>query len=158
MENPDILANGSAMPFGDCTVENFLCLALLEHAKEPGSILTEMHRTMKHGAKALIWVPFYRREHNYPIDNYRYTCGGINELCRQAGFNVLSCSSDAYGGLFFVLSHSIRFMICDPHKVSRYNPLLYLHAVFCKLSALDSIFKLKYPNLYTGVDVVVEKE
>lgn len=156
-ENPDVLADAAALPFGDCSVDGILCLALLEHVDDPDPVLEEMHRVMKPGARALVWVPFYWREHNYPIDSRRYTEQGVCALLKRRGFSIVESSSRPYSGLFFVLSHNARFLMRDPHSVRAYDPLLYAHAALCGLSRLDSVFKLEHPYVYTGVEAVIER-
>ncbi len=156
-ERPDILASAERMPFKDGSVDNFLCLAMLEHTREPEATIREMYRTMKKGGRALIWVPFYWREHNYPIDNCRYTSQGIISLLEKHGFRIIESSTDRYSGLFFILSHNVRFMMKDPHRIRTYDPLLCIHAALYKLGGLDSALNLRHPNLYTGVSVVAEK-
>lgn len=83
---------------------------------------------------------------------------GINALLERHGFKIIESSYKPYNGLFFILSHNMRFLIKTPHDMKLYNPLLYTHAMLCWLSKLDPIFKLEHPNLYTGVEVVVEKK
>ncbi len=156
-EKPDLLARAEKLPFKKNTVKNILCLAMLEHVRDPEIVIKEMHRVMMHKAHALIWVPFYWREHNYPIDNYRFTGQGINALLERCGFNILESRSEPYSGFFFILSHNIRFLIKDPRKIKSYDPLLYIHSILYYLSKFDSVFKLEYPYVYTGVEVVVEK-
>jgi len=157
-EKPDVLARAEKLPFKDNTVDNILCLAMLEHVRDPEAVIKEMHRVMKRKARALVWVPFYWREHNYPIDNCRYTHQGINALLERHGFKVIESKSKPYGGFFFVASHNVRFLMKDPRKVNSYNPLLYVHALLCYLSKLDKVFNMKYPYVYTGVETVIEKK
>lgn len=157
-EKPDILANAAKLPFKNNTVNNILCLAMLEHVRKPEIVIKEMYRVMKKKACALVWVPFYWREHNYPIDNYRYTHQGINALLERHGFKIIDSKSKPYNGFFFILSHNVRFLIKDPRKVSSYDPLLYIHSMLCYLSKLDKVFNLEYPYVYTGVEIVIEKK
>ncbi|MGA2800251.1 MAG: class I SAM-dependent methyltransferase [Candidatus Micrarchaeaceae archaeon] len=153
-ERPDVLANAERLPFKDNAIENMMCIAMLEHVKDPEAIVREMHRVMKKRGRALVWVPFYWREHNYPIDICRFTRQGINALLERHGFRIIESESAPYSGFFFVLSHNVRFLMKDPHKARYYDPLLYLHAILCYMSRLDSVFKLEYPHVYTGVEVV----
>ena len=79
-EKPDIVADAGHLPFKDNSIDSMLALALLEHVEDPAAVAQEMHRVMKRGGHALVWVPLYWREHKYPADNYRFTRDGITKL------------------------------------------------------------------------------
>ena len=145
-------------PFKSGSIGNIICIALLEHVQNPDLAVKEIGRVMKPHSKGLIWVPFYWREHNYPIDNCRYTAQGLSRLFERYNFKVLNVDIKSYNGLFFVASHSVRFLSNNPHKSSKFNPLLYIHALLCSLSRLDDIFNLRYNNVYTGFNLIVEKK
>lgn len=157
-EKPSVVADAEKLPFRDNSITNIISIALLEHTNKPIAIVTEMNRVMKPGSHALIWVPFYWREHKYPIDNYRYTENGITTLLRRGGFEISHSSIKPYNGFFFVMAHNVRFLIEDPHNIKAYNPLLYIHSLLGHAAKLDKIFKLEYPHSYTGVEVVAEKK
>lgn len=157
-EKPDVLADAANLPLVAGSVSNMLCIALLEHVNNPDAVLNEMHRALKPNGRAFIWVPFYWREHNYPIDNYRFSHSGIVTLLKKHNFAIIESSHDHYNGRFFIMSHDTRFLMKDPHISPIYDPLLYAHALLCGLARLDDVFKLKHPSLYTGVEVIVEKE
>lgn len=55
---------------------------------------------MKPQSKGFIWVPFYWREHNYPIDNCRYTTQGLSRLFERNNFKILDVDMKSYNGLF----------------------------------------------------------
>lgn len=156
-EKPDIVANAERLPFRTNSIKSLISVALLEHVDNPDRIVKEMFRVLAPKGHAFIWVPFYWREHKYPIDNLRFTKHGISSIFMRHGFKVTKADSAPYNGLFFVISHSFRFMMKDPHRCSSLNPMLYVHALLCRLEALDRWFGLRYPNLYIGVDLVVEK-
>jgi len=156
-EKPDIVADAEELPLPSGTIRAALCVALLEHVNDPGKVLDQIHRVLANKGYLYLWVPFYWREHNYPIDNLRFTHQGIKSLLKKHNFAVISSDSNSYGGLFFVLSHGLRFMMKDPHRCSSYNPLLYIHALLSIMSRADNLFKLKYPNVYTGTAVIARK-
>ncbi len=157
-ERPDIVGDAERLPLRSGSVGCVICVALLEHVERPEAVMSEMARVLRPGGHAYVWVPFYWREHNYPVDNRRYTARGIARELERHGLAVRSVASKPYSGLFFVMAHSVRFMMDDPHGCRGYDPLLYLHALFCGLTWFDRRFGLEYPHLYTGVEVVVEKQ
>ncbi len=156
-ENPDFQSDAEKLPFSSNSLDAALCIAVLEHVNNPEKVLGEIYRTLKPEGNAFIWVPFYWREHRYPIDHQRFTVEGLFYLINKTGFVVKEITSKPYSGFFFLVSHDIRFIMRDPHVSSLLNPLLYLHALACVLSKIDKVFNLYHPTLYTGVEAMVQK-
>ena len=74
--NPDIVGDIHALPFADNSKEAILCIAVLEHVKNPIKAVEELHRTLMPGGKVLIYVPFlyyYHAHEGYYGDYWRFT-------------------------------------------------------------------------------------
>jgi SAM-dependent methyltransferase len=74
--NPDIVGDIHDMPFSDGTIDAFFCIAVLEHVQNPIKAMEEIHRCLKSGGKALIYVPFLYYYHAHPGyygDYWRFT-------------------------------------------------------------------------------------
>jgi len=74
--NPDIVGDIHNLPFDDNSKEAILCLAVLEHVKNPVKAMEELHRTLKPGGRLLIYVPFlyyYHAHKGYYGDYWRFT-------------------------------------------------------------------------------------
>ena len=83
--HPDIIGDIHDIPLADETKEAILCLAVLEHVKNPFTAMAEMHRVLKPGGKLLIYVPFlyyYHAHSGYYKDYWRYTHDGLEELSK----------------------------------------------------------------------------
>jgi len=156
-ENPDFQSDAKKLPFPSNSLDAALCVAVLEHVSEPEEVLRELYRVLKPEGKAYVWVPFYWREHRYPIDHQRFTLDGLSHLLQKAGFAVKEITREPYSGFFFLAAHDIRFMMHDPHAPSPLNPLLHLHAAVCALSKIDKSLNLHHPTLYTGVEAIIQK-
>jgi len=62
----------------------FDCVALnqvLEHVKRPWDVMKEAHRVLRPGGIAIVCSPFFYQVHHYPIDLWRFTVEGLEELC-----------------------------------------------------------------------------
>jgi SAM-dependent methyltransferase len=151
-EHPDIIANAEKLP--RLKTGNVICIALLEHVENPEKVIREIRKVVRDKGYVYIWVPFFWREHNYPVDNYRFTKQGLENMLKKCNMEIVESCTDSYNGLFFVISHIIRFMIKDPHNCRLYDPLIYAYWLASKLSALDKILHIRYSNIYVGTDIV----
>lgn len=74
--NPDIIGDIHDLPFEDNSKEAILCLAVLEHVKNPIKAMEELYRVLQPGGKLLIYVPFlyyYHAHEGYYGDYWRFT-------------------------------------------------------------------------------------
>lgn len=94
--NPDIIGDIHALPFADSTIDGYVCLAVLEHVKNPIVAMSEMFRTLKPGGKILIYVPFLFYYHNHEGnhtygDYWRFTSDTLRMLAEPfASFELCS--------------------------------------------------------------------
>ena len=87
----------------DASYDSALCLAVLEHVRDPAQALGEIARVLKPGGTLILSVPHLSRLHEEPHDFFRYTQYGIEALLEKAGFRVLEMTPA--GGLFSFLGH-----------------------------------------------------
>lgn len=100
MEKGDI----TNMRFADDSADYFLCFHVLEHVPDDGTALSEIHRVLKPGGKAILQVPI-----DYSIDEIveygapnpfetghvrRYSQNGFAERIADRGFSVETISAD----------------------------------------------------------------
>jgi len=81
--NPDIVGNIEKLPFEEGEMDSIFCLAVLEHVENPIKAVSECHRVLKNGGKALFYVPFlfnYHAEVGYYKDYWRFTKDGCEYL------------------------------------------------------------------------------
>ena len=63
-----------------------------EHIEYPWLTIKEISRVLKPGGIVCILVPFYIREHKYPVDCYRYYSDGLIALAKWAELDVIQAS------------------------------------------------------------------
>jgi SAM-dependent methyltransferase len=78
--------DGRAMPFGDGAFDAVLCIEVMEHARDPELLVSEMFRVLKPGGTLLLTVPWSARLHHLPHDYHRFTRTRLRELLSGHGF------------------------------------------------------------------------
>lgn len=84
--NPDIVGDVHELPMPDNSVDAVICIAVLEHVEEPLRAMKEIHRVLKPGGYAFIYVPFLYYYHPMPgyyKDFYRFTYDGIQYMTKD---------------------------------------------------------------------------
>ncbi|MBB2973935.1 methyltransferase domain-containing protein [Mesorhizobium sp. RMAD-H1] len=66
------------LPYDDCSVDCYVCNAVLEHVFEPQLAIFEMYRTLKVGGFIWVEVPFNQFYHAHPHDFRRWTTQGLS--------------------------------------------------------------------------------
>ena len=82
----DAIGDLTALPFPDGCFEACINIVTLEHVREPGCALREIHRTLASGGRLLLIVPHEWEVHQSPHDYFRYTRHGVAYLLEKAGF------------------------------------------------------------------------
>lgn len=84
--HPDIIGDIHQLPFADNSIDAIICIAVLEHVENPIQAMSEIHRVLKIGGYAYIYVPFLYYYHplaNYYQDFYRFTYDGVRHLTKN---------------------------------------------------------------------------
>lgn len=68
---PDVIGDIHNLPFADASIDAFICLAVLEHVRNPIKAMEELFRTLKPGGQVLMYVPFLFYYHNHE-GNHQY--------------------------------------------------------------------------------------
>lgn len=109
---PDIVGDAHKLPLKSKSVDSVILKAVLEHVRNPFTVVGEVRRILKPKGKLLIWVPFlhaYHADKAYK-DYYRFTQDGVEELLKnfsnitiipdQAYFEMLSSLLPGFWGKF----------------------------------------------------------
>lgn len=106
---PDIFGDASRLPIGDATIDNIICLQVIEHLSNPAGALREMARVLKPNGHAWLSIPFTYPIHNEPYDFQRYTEFGLRREAVNADLEWVSLerSHHAVTASAFVLCLSI---------------------------------------------------
>ena len=76
----DVIGDGHYLPFQDQVFDVVVNCAVLEHVKEPKSVVAEIERVLKPGGYVCAAVPFLQGFHASPCDYQRYTIAGFDHL------------------------------------------------------------------------------
>ena len=78
-----IKAFGEDMPFENESIDVAICVAVLEHVKEPAKIVNEIKRVLKDGGEIYVEIPFLQPFHAAPDDYQRWTMNGLRYFLRD---------------------------------------------------------------------------
>jgi ubiquinone/menaquinone biosynthesis C-methylase UbiE len=79
--NPDVTPfNGRDIPFGNDKFDGLICTEVLEHVFDHAKLISEIHRVLKPGGRAIVTVPWSARYHYIPHDYFRYTPSALSIL------------------------------------------------------------------------------
>ena len=97
-KKPDVICDAHQLLFKNGEFDGVICIAVLEHVKDPFKVVSEMRRVLKEGGKAIIYVPFVHPYHGAAScgDYWRFTNEGIRQLFKD--FTSVEIEQD--GGLF----------------------------------------------------------
>lgn len=87
---PDVFADGCALPILDVSIDGVVCLEVLEHVRNPREMVSEIARVLRPGGRVWISMPFLYPVHDAPHDYQRYTAHGLRRNLEDAGLEVVS--------------------------------------------------------------------
>jgi SAM-dependent methyltransferase len=127
---PSVVASlETGLPFRSGTADVVLMFNVLEHVFHHQELMGEVHRVLKPGGRAHVYVPFMHKVHAHPYDFFRYTGESLRRIGERAGFR--SVEVEPYGGLFVALYENLKVFV-------RTGPLRWLFAA--ALLAADGVF------------------
>jgi ubiquinone/menaquinone biosynthesis C-methylase UbiE len=95
---PTIVGNVEDMPIKNNSYDGVVCISVLEHVNHPHKVISEIHRILKKGGKAIFFVPSIYPYHArtgkgaYP-DNFRYFHDGIKVMCKDfSKIQIVKCA------------------------------------------------------------------
>lgn len=100
----DITANAEELPFATNSVDNFLCLSVLEHTTHPRAVIEEILRTLKPGGRVLFSVPWIFEAHMQPNDYHRFSIDLLKTWFKE--YKVISL--EAVNNLSGLISHFLQ--------------------------------------------------
>lgn len=85
----DFVGTATNLPFDADAVDLIVTQEVLEHVDDPFRAACEIYRVLKPGGKAFVQLPFIIGYHPCPVDYWRFTEHGIEQLMSQAGFKKI---------------------------------------------------------------------
>ncbi len=101
----DVIADLTALPFGDGVFDAAVHIVTIEHLREPGCALREIARTLRSDAPLLVAAPHEWEVHQAPHDYFRYTRFGLAHLLEKAGYEIMEMRPA--GGYFRLLARRL---------------------------------------------------
>lgn len=86
----DIVADlNEKLPIDPEVAETVVSISVLEHLREPQTMLNEAFRILKPGGRIILQVPWQWWVHEVPYDYFRFTPYGLKYLMSKAGFKEI---------------------------------------------------------------------
>ncbi len=85
---PDLLADTSAIPLADASVDTVIILEVMEHLRRPPEALQEIVRVLRPQGTLLLSMPFLYPIHDAPHDYQRLTIHGLARAAEAAGLRI----------------------------------------------------------------------
>lgn len=79
---PDVVGDAHALPFRDGAYDLVISTQTLEHCRDPGRVVEEVHRVLSPEGTLIVSVPFIYVIHGDPADFWRFTDQGLAHLLR----------------------------------------------------------------------------
>jgi len=79
----DVCADAHYMPFASNKFDLVWMGGVLEHIRDPKTVIKNIYRILKDEKYIYIEIPFFQRMHGAPNDFQRFTIAGLEELCSQ---------------------------------------------------------------------------
>lgn len=80
---PDVIGDAHNLPFEPNSIPGIICTEVLEHLHTPQIAVDEMERVLMPGAKLILTTRFVFPIHDQPIDYFRFTKYGLQELFKK---------------------------------------------------------------------------
>lgn len=157
------------IPVEDCRYDCIIFNQVMEHLPEPGVVLEELYRVLKHGGKLFYSGPLFYEEHQQPYDFYRFTQFGLRFLLTQQGFEInrIDWMEGYFGTVGYQLERMAAYLPGKPKElgggVSAFLLVLFLIVVkfisgilsliFYKLDVRYKIISQGYPKNYVCIAV-----
>lgn len=99
----DVVFDATNLPFRSGSLEQVLCLEMLEHCIRPDMVADEIHRVLRRHGALFLTTRFIYPIHDAPNDFFRFTEYGLRYLFREfSAVNVLPDTSSAGGAASLV--------------------------------------------------------
>lgn len=158
----DVFFDGTNLPFEDEEFDGVLASEVFEHVFNIHACLSEIARVMKPGGFLLATCPFVWPLHEQPYDFARYTPWALQQLLREAGFNIIKIERrgkpvEALGQIFIIelLPKILRILLFyKPIRNILEKPIVAFATLICRAVAR---LQTAEPDFYLTNLVVAQK-
>ena len=144
-DNVDIVSDASNLPIRENCVDLIINLAMLEHVKDPSSIVSEMYRICKINGEIICYVPFIVPFHAAPDDYYRWTKEGAKELFKDFSSIEVGIGAGPTSALLWMVQEWLSLIFSFGN--SKLKDIIFLILMICTfpIKYLDIILE-RFPN------------
>ena len=144
----DIVADISQpLPLADAIANTVVSFQVLEHLREPQTMLDEAFRILRAGGRIVITVPFQWWIHEQPHDYFRFTRYGLEYMLTKAGF--VHVHTDEVSGFwtmwFLKLNYQMARLVRGPVAVR-----WLLQTIFVPIWWIDQILAPLLDRVWTS--------
>ena len=131
----DIIADlNERLPIPSGVADTILSISVMEHLREPETMLHEAFRILTPNGSMVMQVPWQWRIHESPYDYFRYTPYGLKYLLNKAGF--VDIKIEPQSGFFSMSILKFNYFTLRLIKGSRVKRL-FLRAIFTPIWYLN---------------------
>ena len=156
----DLLVDPGPLPMRSCSVDLVLSIAVLEHVKDPGEMVSEIYRLLKPSGTAFCFIPFMQPIHSAPGDFRRWTPEGLKELFSAFRLVNISVASGPSSSLSWIFAAWLASLLSFGSQ--RLFDLLYLACLplVSPLKLFDRLFPWmgKFSIAASGFYVICSKD
>ena len=101
--NVDIICPVDVIPFKRNSVDAIICVAVLEHVKNPQEIIQKFQEMLKNSGRIYVEIPFMQGVHADPYDFQRFTPDGLRALLSDFREEALDSLAGPASSLCWIL-------------------------------------------------------
>ncbi|MBU2575476.1 methyltransferase domain-containing protein [Patescibacteria group bacterium] len=135
-----VVADAHNLPFEDNSIDAVICESLLEHVKDPKTVISGIYRVLKPGGMVYISAPFIIPFHSSPHDYYRWTDSGLRELLKDFQEAELGILIGPTNALTYILREWLALVMSFNINTLRQFWVLFFMVLFAPINLLDHIF------------------
>jgi SAM-dependent methyltransferase len=107
---PDIVADAARLPVRRESCDGVLMVEVLEHVRNPQTVIDEIYAVLRPGGRILGSVPFLFHAHGDPYDFFRYTPQGLEQLLAGFEGHEITPIGNRFGAAWTLVAGRSRFL------------------------------------------------
>lgn len=147
----DIVADATALPFKNNSIDAVVCVYILEHAPDSQGIMKEIFRVLKPGGLLYLKAPFMMAFHSAPDDYYRWTKSGLLKLAEDFEPLEIKVACGPSAAFVWIASEWLATLLSFNFMALYEFWLIFFTMILAPIKLLDFlIFKYKTSHIAAG--------